>query len=70
MSYIVSEKIWVENQKIIWNDDESIIFEAIMSGKTEIVSWILSMGSNAKVLGPGELKKTIKEEIDKIIKYY
>lgn len=70
MSYIVSEKIWVENQKIIWNDDESIIFEAIMSGKTEIVSWILSMGSNAKVLGPGELKKTIKEEIDKMQKYY
>jgi predicted DNA-binding transcriptional regulator YafY len=70
MSYIVSEKIWVENQKIIWNDDESITFEAIMSGKTEIVSWILSMGSNVKVLGPGELKKTIKEEIDKMQKYY
>ncbi|MBR9648901.1 transcriptional regulator [Clostridium tyrobutyricum] len=70
MSYIISEKIWVENQKITWNDDESIIFEASMTGKTEIVSWILSMGSSVKVKDPPELKKIIKEEIDKVRNYY
>ncbi|AYD40181.1 transcriptional regulator [Clostridium fermenticellae] len=70
MSYIISEKTWVENQKITWNDDESIIFKASMSGKTEIVSWILSMGGNVKVIEPEELKIAIKEEIDKIQKYY
>lgn len=70
MSYIVSEKIWVENQKITWNDDESIIFESVMSGKTEIVSWILGMGSSVRVLEPEELKTTIKEEINKMKKYY
>ncbi|MBA5851868.1 WYL domain-containing transcriptional regulator [Clostridium sp. cel8] len=70
MSYIISEKIWTENQKITWNDDESVIFEATMSGKTEIVSWVLSMGSKVKVLAPEELKIAVKEEIDKIKKYY
>lgn len=70
MSYIISEKTWVENQKIIWNDDESIIFEAAMSGKTEIISWILGMGSNVEILEPEELKTAIKEEIDKMKKYY
>lgn len=70
MSYIVSEKVWVPDQKIIWNEDESIIFEAVMSGKTEIVSWILSMGSKVKVIEPQELKEEVKKEAEKLIKYY
>jgi predicted DNA-binding transcriptional regulator YafY len=57
-------------REFTWNDDESVIFEATMSGKTEIVSWVLSMGSKVKVLAPEELKIAVKEEIDKIKKYY
>lgn len=70
MSYIVSEKLWVDNQKIIWNKDESIIFEASMSGKVEIISWILSMGSKVKVLEPKELVEDVKKELDDINKKY
>lgn len=70
MSYIVSEKIWVSNQKITWNEDKSIIFEATMEGKTEIISWVLSMGSNVKVLEPEELKLKIKDEVERIKQYY
>jgi oligoendopeptidase F len=70
MSYIVSEKIWVENQKIQWNEDESIIFEAELQGKTEIISWILSMGSAVKVLEPVELKEEILKKLEDTIKLY
>ncbi|MFL0252064.1 helix-turn-helix transcriptional regulator [Clostridium neuense] len=70
MSYIVSEKMWVNNQKITWKNDKSIIFEATMEGKTEIISWILSMGSKVKVLAPEELKLKIKDEAESIKEYY
>ncbi|SHK58531.1 Predicted DNA-binding transcriptional regulator YafY, contains an HTH and WYL domains [Caminicella sporogenes DSM 14501] len=71
MSQIVKEKIWVDNQKIIENEeDNSIIFEATMKGLKEIKSWILSMGSSVKVLKPQKLIEEIKNEIDKIKELY
>lgn len=68
MSYIISEKLWVENQKIHWNEDQSIIFEASMNGKTEIISWILSMKSNVEILEPISLKEEVREEVEKMLK--
>lgn len=70
MSQIVKEKIWVENQSITEIEDNSIIFEAEMRGKTEIKSWILSMGSSVKIIEPEELQKEIIEELEKTLKYY
>lgn len=68
MSYIVSEKLFVDNQNITWNDDESIIFQASMIGKTEIKAWILSMGKNVEVLEPKNLSEEIKKEIVSMLK--
>lgn len=68
LSYIVSENVWVNNQKITWLEDESIIYEAIMEGKTEIVSWLLSLGSKVTILEPIELKDEVKSEVEKMIK--
>lgn len=70
MSQIISEKIWVENQEISFQSDKSIIFKAIMQGKNEIVTWILSMGSNARVLEPESIKNKIEDEIKKMQKIY
>lgn len=70
MSYIVDEKQWVENQRIKWKEDESIIFEAEMQGKTDIVAWILSMGSYVEVISPESLRMEIKEEISKLNSIY
>lgn len=71
LSVIISEKIWVDNQKIIVNnEDKSIIFEAKMKGYKEIKSWILSMGGDAIVLEPEKLRSEIKNEIEKLIKEY
>ncbi|KYH34089.1 HTH domain protein [Clostridium tepidiprofundi DSM 19306] len=71
MAQIIKEKIWVENQHIVEiTDENSILFEATMKGKTEIKSWILSMGSSVEVIKPIDLKKEIKEELEKMIKLY
>ncbi|QEK11016.1 transcriptional regulator [Crassaminicella thermophila] len=71
MSQIVKEKIWVENQKIIENEeDKSIIFEAMMEGLEEIKSWILSMGGSVEVIEPKMLIEEIKKEIEKMKSIY
>lgn len=70
MSQIIKEKIWIENQKITEGEDHSIIFQANTVGKTEIKSWILSMGSAAEILEPENLRKEILEEVQKVIKIY
>lgn len=65
-SVLVSERIWVKNQVITWQEDNSIIFEATMKGMPEIKNWVLGMGSKVEVIEPEELKQEIKEEIEKI----
>lgn len=68
-SQIIKEKIWVDNQEIIENDD-AIIFKATMKGYSEIKSWILSMGANVEVIEPNKLREDIRSEIEKIKKLY
>lgn len=70
MSYIVSEKIWIDNQKISWNDDKSLIFEAETEGTVEIKSWVMSMGRLAEVLQPESLISDIKKELQDACEKY
>ncbi|MBM7623760.1 helix-turn-helix transcriptional regulator [Sporohalobacter salinus] len=64
----VSERIWVKDQKVTFNEDNSIIFEAEMTGLDDIVNWVLSLGSDVKVIEPLELKEQVKEEAREILK--
>jgi predicted DNA-binding transcriptional regulator YafY len=41
-----------------------IEFQADLSGLEEITRWVLSWGSKAKVLGPPDLKKRVREELE------
>lgn len=65
-SIIVSEKVWGENQKVTFNDDLSILFKAEMTGKPEIISWLLSMGSSVTIIEPEEIRNEIKKEVEKL----
>lgn len=68
---IIKEKLWVDDQKITdFKDNNYLIFEAKMSGITEIKSWILSMGSNVEILEPVNLKEELKKELYKTMKIY
>lgn len=47
-------------------DGSVIEFQADLSGLEEITRWVLSWGSKARVLGPPELKKRVKDELAKM----
>jgi predicted DNA-binding transcriptional regulator YafY len=59
----VSEGLYAENQEIKWADSETIIFKGRMSGKPDIIRWILSMRTFVTVIEPQLLKEEIREEL-------
>lgn len=63
----VSEGIYAENQSITEREDGSIMFDGEMSGKTDIIRWILSMRTSVTVLEPEELKEEIKMELKEML---
>lgn len=67
LSYSISEKIVVPGQEIIWQEDNSIIFKATMTGKVDIIRWLLSLQSYVTVLEPEDLKNDLKEELTKML---
>lgn len=67
-AYSVSERVYASDQKIVCQEDESILFEATMKGKVDIIRWILSMRTCVTVLEPLELKEEIKEELTRMLK--
>lgn len=66
-SYSVRERIYSKNQVIAVNEDESILFEATLSSKEEVIRWILSMRSCVKIVEPEDLKIEIIEELNNMI---
>ncbi|MPW24504.1 WYL domain-containing protein [Alkalibaculum sp. M08DMB] len=69
-SHIVKEKIYSPNQKIMDLDQDTIIFEAKMKGKTEIINWILSMRDCVTVLEPENFREEIKDVIEAMLEKY
>lgn len=69
-SYSVRERIYSKNQVITENKDGTILFEATLSSKEEIIRWILSMRSCVKIIEPENLKLEIKEELNKMIRNF
>lgn len=63
----VSDRIYSSNQSITYNEDNSIIFEADLNGKEDIIRWILSMKSCVTILEPLSLKEEIKKELTNMI---
>lgn len=55
--------------KILDKNENKVILEALVYGKG-INSYLLSQGSNIKVLEPKELIEELREEVEKIIEFY
>jgi len=66
---VVAERMWHSTQAIrkLKPDGSVIEFQADLSGLEEITRWVLSWGSKARVLGPQELKKRVKDELRKMV---
>ena len=60
----IKERKWSKTQKIEDQDDGSIILSMNTSGWFDIKRWVLSYGTNAKVLEPEKLRKEIIDELE------
>ncbi len=59
----IKERKWSRNQEIVDQEDGSIILSMKTSGWWDVKRWVLSYGSEAKVLEPEDLKKEILAEL-------
>ncbi|MBU3196465.1 WYL domain-containing protein [Clostridium algidicarnis] len=66
----IRERRWCENQQILEGNEGSIIFKGTTSSNIEFKKWILSFGSEVKVIKPIWLKEDIKEELKMAIELY
>ena len=66
---MIGERIYGRNQVVEKIDQNSSIMTATMQDK-ELLSFILSWGSNCKVLEPAELVERVKDEIKKTQEIY
>jgi len=51
----IKEKNWHESQEVQRQRDGSVIFEAEVAVTEELVSWVMSWGAKAEVIGPESL---------------
>ena len=66
----VGEKIWHESQRIQKLIDGGIEISFKVAGLSEICQWVLSMGPEAVVVEPTELKVLIKEKLQTALGHY
>lgn len=66
----IADTYWHETQEIHWQDDGSIVFQCTVDGLSEIVWWVLSMGSHCVVKKPIELQQLVKRHAQQIVDAY
>jgi len=59
----MKERKWSKSQEIIDQEDGSIILSMETSGWWDVKRWVLSYGSEAKVLAPEDLRREIQAEL-------
>lgn len=66
----VGERIWHESQKAARQPDGSLILTFHVAGLDEIKRWVLSLGPEAEVLRPRELRRAISEDLKILLETY
>ena len=66
----VSERTWSPDQKITKKGKEKILLEFTASSETEVLSWILSFGDQAKLLAPPGLVPKITDALSRTAALY
>lgn len=57
----IAETRWHRTMEVEDQEDGSLLFTCSVEGLDEIVWWVLSMGPNAEVIEPPELRQRVKE---------
>jgi len=66
----IKEKNWHESQEVQRQRDGSVIFEAEVAVTEELVSWVMSWGAKAEVIGPESLLEAVQSEVSHMGKHY
>jgi predicted DNA-binding transcriptional regulator YafY len=66
----VGEKIWHESQRAVKLSDGGLELTFQVAGLEEISRWVLSLGPEAYVVEPDELRDMVKENLEKTLKNY
>ncbi len=69
-AYYIKDRKWGEEQRIEEREDGSIILSFSTSGSWDVKTWVLSLGSNAQLLEPLELRQEIQEEVERMRQAY
>ncbi|MBC8384857.1 MAG: transcriptional regulator [Candidatus Cloacimonetes bacterium] len=70
VAYFIKERIFHKDQKLSESADGSLILEMPAKGLFEIKRFVLSYGKEVQVLEPEDLKRSIKDEIGSISRFY
>jgi predicted DNA-binding transcriptional regulator YafY len=66
----ISEQIWFIGQEVSENEDGSICLRFPVADLREVIKEVLRHGASVEVVGPSELRKEIRAEIQKMAKIY
>jgi predicted DNA-binding transcriptional regulator YafY len=63
----VANRSWIANQEISSVQDGKFQMKVVVSNLFEIFHWVMSIGSEARVIEPDELKEMVRGEAVKIL---
>jgi predicted DNA-binding transcriptional regulator YafY len=66
----IRERKWAENETIEEQADGSIILTMDTSGRYDVKRWVMSIGADAELLEPKELRDELRNEIKAMAKAY
>ena len=66
----VSERVWHESQKLVECPRGQLELQMQVGGAAELRSWVLSLGSGAKVLEPRSLRDSVESEFQRALRRY
>ncbi len=66
----VSERAWSPDQEMTWKGKDRLTLKFSASSEPELISWVLSFGSAARLIKPESLKAKIKDEAKKTLDNY
>ncbi|MGE0495431.1 MAG: helix-turn-helix transcriptional regulator [Vulcanimicrobiota bacterium] len=64
----VAEKRWHSTQRLEPGPDGSLVLEMKVGSTAELLQWVLSYGSHARVLTPASLAEEVRQEARKMLK--
>lgn len=66
----VAERTWSPDQKITWKGKDKLVLKFSSSSEPELIEWVLSFGSGARLIKPDGLSQRIKAEMKKTLELY